>query len=57
MFYHTIAFVQYLQFYVERTDRERWHSEVCYQEKVVAETKARAETETMLRFISHEGKL
>ena len=45
----------YLQFYVERMERRRWHSERGYQAEVLAESKARANIETMLRFVSHEG--
>ena len=53
---HGCAYLlQYLQFYVERMDRLRWHAELGLQAQVAAENKLRLNTETMLRFISHEG--
>ena len=36
-------------------DRRRWHAERGLLAKVAAENKQRINTETMLRFIAHEG--
>ena len=46
---------QYLQYYVERADRLRWYSDHCFQHQVDVERDRRTSTETMLRFLSHEG--
>ena len=52
---HSRLFFQYLQYYVERADRLSWYSDHCFQHQVDVERDRRTSTETMLRFLSHEG--